>query len=302
MKNIEKVGMIVCSIISLLSVNTANALNYEVTSNVSDLVQLRPQSDPWQKISQQIIGLSGMPTGAKFNSSPYSFLMAPGQAAKYLFSTEGGLILGVGSVENKIFVAVDRSSAGAVYKGLEMAASCCGQTFLYATDFFNGKVDMFNKSFQPLSSFKNSSIPSGYGPFNVKLINDLLYVTYAKQLGPQNQDAAPGEGNGFIDLFSTSGAFVKRLISGGYLNSPWGLSVAPPNFGEFSNTLLVGNFGDGTIQSYHPSTGKFLGYLTDANQVPLSIQGLWSLEFDAKGTLHFTTRSSNETGLILPLP
>jgi uncharacterized protein (TIGR03118 family) len=330
MKNLLKMGLIAYSVIGLLSIQTATASHYEVTSLVSDLASLAPHTDPhlinpwglfftpnghlWVsdngsnfatayslngKVSSHEIQAAGGPTGAKYNPSPYTFLLAIGQPARYLFSTEAGTILGFNSVENKMVVAADKSASGSVYKGLEMGVSCCQQSFLYATDFHNGKVDIFNKSFQIVGSCKSAAIPSGYAPFNVKMINDLLYVTYAKQQGPQNHDDEPGTGHGFIDLFNIWGTFMRRLISGGHLNSPWGLALAPANFGEFSNTLLVGNFGDGKIHSYDPSTGKFLGHLADANNLPIAIEGLWSLEFDSKGILYFTAGPGQESaGLI----
>src|SRR5262249_56892945 len=115
-------------------------------------------------------------------------------------------------------------------------------------------------------------------PFNVQNINGLLYVTYAKREAGGTDDVA-GHGNGFVDIFTTSGFLVKRLVKHGHLNSPWGLALAPPNFGKFSNALLVGNFGDGRISAFDPNTGQFLGQMRDTSGRPIRIDGLWGLRF-----------------------
>jgi uncharacterized protein (TIGR03118 family) len=136
-------------------------------------------------------------------------------------------------------------------------------------------------------------------------MNDLLYVTYALQRPPLNQDDDPGPGHGFVNIFDTSGDLIMRLISQGNLNSPWGLAIAPSTFGQFSGALLVGNFGDGTINAYDPNTGAFLGQLLDGVGNPIVIHGLWSLEFNSHGVLYFTAGPLGETyglaGTITPL-
>ena len=177
-------------------------------------------------------------------------------------------------------VAVDDASSGAVFKGLAIGTSS-GSQFIYATDFHNNHIDVFNSTFGavvPAGSFTDPNMPAGFAPFGIQNIGNQLFVTYAKQDGRAHDDV-PGAGNGFVDVYVTSGHLLERLVSGGALNSPWGLAMAPANFGQFSNDLLVGNFGDGTIHAYDPTTGNLLGTVGDKNGDPLVIDGLWALQF-----------------------
>src|SRR5205814_3985839 len=142
------------------------------------------------------------------------------------------------------------SGSGAVYKGLAMG-SRAGGNFLFATNFHSGAIDVFDTNFVPVINpiaFQDPNLPAGYAPFNIANIGGQLYVTYAKQDADKHADVA-GDGNGFIDVFDTSGVLAKRLVSRGPLNSPWGMAVAPAGFGEFSHALLVGNFGNGRINA-----------------------------------------------------
>jgi uncharacterized protein (TIGR03118 family) len=158
----------------------------------------------------------------------------------------------------------------------------------YATNFNSGKIDVFNNSFGTASlpgSFTDPNLPSGYAPFGIQNIGGKLYVTYAVQDSAKHDDVA-GAGNGIVDVFDTNGNFLQRLVSNGSsspLNSPWGLALAASNFGQFSGDLLVGNFGDGTINVFDPVTGAFLGTLDDANGNPIVIEGLWGLLFGNGG-------------------
>jgi len=179
--------------------------------------------------------------------------------------------------------------------GLAIAATNSG-TFLYAANFKGGTIDVFDSSFHSATlsaSFKDSTIPAGFAPFNVQNIDGQLYVTFAKQNAEQHDDVA-GPGNGFVDVFDSNGNLIRRLVSNGPLNSPWGLALAPATFGPLGNDLLVGNFGDGTINAFDPVTGQYLGPVRDAAGNPISIEGLWSLEFGNGGlagdrnTLFFT--------------
>jgi uncharacterized protein (TIGR03118 family) len=187
-------------------------------------------------------------------------------------------------------IAVNNSSSGAVYKGLAIATTS-GGTFIYATNFHAAKVEVYDQTFSPVNqpgAFVDPKIPAGYAPFGIQNIAGKIYVTYAKQLLPDKEDDQAGPGRGFVDVFTPSGEFVRRLISHGHLNSPWGLALAPADFGTFSNKLLVGNFGDGRINVYDPVTGKFEGRLkTDENR-PVQIDGLWALAFgnDANAGKH----------------
>jgi uncharacterized protein (TIGR03118 family) len=183
----------------------------------------------------------------------------------------------------------------AIYKGLAIGSNG-GNDFLYATDFHNNRIDVFNSTFGLTTlagNFTDPNVPVGFAPFGIQNISGQLFVTYAKQ-DAAAEDDAPGPGNGFVDIFDTSGNFVKRLVSQGNLNSPWGLAQAPANFGELSNALLVGNFGNGRINAYNPSTGVLVGTLSDAGGIPVTIDGLWGLTFgnglanQATNTLFFT--------------
>jgi uncharacterized protein (TIGR03118 family) len=221
-------------------------------------------------------GGAGAPTGEAFNGTS-DFAIGTTGKALFLFSTEDGTLIGwnAASGTNAQIVA-DRSGAHAVYKGLALASNG-GQNFLYATDFHNARIDQFDATFHLVNSFTDSSVPAGYAPFGIQNINGSLYVTFAKQLAPDNEDDDSGPGRGFVDIFNPNGTLTKRLISQGALNSPWGLAIAPAGFGTFSGMLLVGNFGDGAINAYDPNTGAVAGQLGNPDGSPLSINGLWSL-------------------------
>jgi uncharacterized protein (TIGR03118 family) len=217
---------------------------------------------------------SGAPDGQVFNPNPSNFL-----GAHFIFASENGGVDAWSTGSS----AVNRvgTSTSSVYKGLTIGSNNSG-TFLYVANFRAGTIDVFTSAFAPASlagSFTDPHLPAGYAPFNVQNINGKLYVTYAVQDAAKHDDVA-GAGNGIVDVFDTSGNFLQRLVSnGGVLNSPWGLAMAPSNFGEFSNDLLVGNFGDGTVNAFDPKTGALIGTLTDASGHDIVIQGLWGLMF-----------------------
>jgi uncharacterized protein (TIGR03118 family) len=247
------------------------------------------------------IGAVESPSGQVFNSTP-AFEITAGNPAMFLFATESGKICGWNpSVDaGNAKLLVDQSGSGAVYKGLALAAHSSG-LLLYAANFNTGTIDVFDGKFQPTTvsgGFKDPNLPSGFAPFNIHKIGRELYVTYAKQDGARHDDVA-GPGNGFINVFDTDGDFLLRLTSNGPLNSPWGITLAPDFFGDYSNTLLVGNFGDDTINAFDPFNGTFLGALQDASGAPIVNPGLWALQFgnghdggDAN-TLYFTAGISN---------
>jgi uncharacterized protein (TIGR03118 family) len=201
-----------------------------------------------------------------------------------LTATEEGTILAASLQVNRsnAVVVVNNSASGAVYKGLTLVRANIfnrsGGQVLWAADFKNGKVDVFDRSFRPIRSFTDPTIPHGFAPFNVRALNGMVFVTFAKRAAEGEDDEA-GPGNGFVDVFSSSGMFLRRVASRGPLNSPWGLAISPANFGRFSNALLVGNFGDGRINAFSLSSGAFIGQLTDPNGQPITIDGLWSLNF-----------------------
>ena len=235
--------------------------------------------------------------GVVFNDMA-GFNVAPGKPALFLFATEDGTISGWSSAADPVnaILMVDNSANGAQYTGLAIANSDAGDPMLYAANFRAGTVDSFDGNFAPAASpgrFSDPTLPAGFAPFNIQKIGRKLYVTYAMQDG-QGQEGIAGPGNGFVNVFDFNGNLLGRLISNGNLNSPWGVALAPENFGDFSHALLVGNFGDGTIHAYDPCSGDHLGTLNDPNGQVISIPGLWALRFgnghnggDAT-TLYFT--------------
>ncbi len=219
------------------------------------------------------------PTGTVFNGTDDFVVSGNGTSgpAIFIFVTEDGTISGWNPGVNLMGAirVVDNSGLSAVYKGLASAQTSRGN-FLYATNFHDGVVEMYNSHFQLVKTFTDINVPPGFAPFNIRNINGKLYVTFAEQQENKKDDLA-GPHHGFVDVFDTSGNKLRRLISGGVLNSPWGLALAPANFGRFSNDLLVGNFGDGRISAFNPVTGAFVGQLLNKNGAVLSIDGLWMI-------------------------
>lgn len=239
-------------------------------------------------------------TGQVFNSTS-SFELAAGKPATFLFAAEEGTISGWNSTVNaNAVLMVDNSASGAVYKGLALGVTSNGPV-LYAANFSAGTIDVFDGAFKPVKlagTFSDGNLPAGFAPFNIQRFGKKLFVTYAQQNDSKRRDVA-GPGNGFVSIFDLDGNFVKRLVSNGPLNSPWGLAVTPGFFGDYSNVLLVGNFGDGAINAFDPITGDFLGVLLDSGGNPIAIEGLWGLQFgNSKNggdalTLYFTAGISN---------
>jgi uncharacterized protein (TIGR03118 family) len=217
------------------------------------------------------------PTGVVFNSNAASF-----GGARFIFSTEDGVIASWQNVpvgNTNAVRQIDNSASGAVYKGLAIVNNG-GQNLIYATDFHNNKIDVFTTGAAPNSfvqaalpgKFTDPNLPAGYAPFGIQNIGGQLYVTYAlREAG--GDDDVPGAGHGFVDVFDTNGNLLQRFASDDTLNSPWGIALAPGDFGEFSNDLLIGNFGDGRISAFNLATSKLVG------QLNLQIEGLWALQF-----------------------
>jgi len=225
----------------------------------------------------------GTPTGLVVNSTTDAFVVsADSQAgpAAFLFATEDGTILGWSPTVNRTqaLIAVDRSSAGAVYKGLALASTSTG-TYLYATNFHAGVVEIYDQHFAPVTTFTDPTVDANFAPFGIQTIGGQIYVTFAKQKQPDLHDDEAGPGNGFVDVFAPDGTFVRRVAAHGTLNSPWGLALAPDGFGPFSHHLLVGNFGDGRINAFDVDSGEFDSQLLDPEGNPLTINGLWALQF-----------------------
>jgi uncharacterized protein (TIGR03118 family) len=224
----------------------------------------------------------GEPTGGVTNTTSDFIIAANGQAAKFIYAGEGGTIHAWNTGDSTRTVA-DRSSTGAVYKGLAIANDG-GSNFLYVANFRGKKVDVYDRNFSYITSkpFNDPNIPAGYGPFNIQNINGNLYVTYAKLLAPDNEDDERGAGNGFVDVFSPNGNLIKRFASQGVLNSPWGIAVAPSGFGKYKDAILIGNFGDGHISAFD-ANGTYMGQLENGNNSVLAIDGLWGLVFPQNG-------------------
>jgi uncharacterized protein (TIGR03118 family) len=215
------------------------------------------------------------PTGQVYNPGPGFSIN--GNATHFLFDSEDGAISGWSGGSSAV-IAVNNGNAdpslNAVYKGLAISGLNGGT--LYATNFRAGEVEMYNSNFGLVKSFTDPTLPAGYAPFNVRDLNGELYVTFALQDSAKHDDVA-GPGNGFVDIFDLNGNLVTHLISHGVLNSPWGLEVAPSTFGQFAGDLLVGNFGDGTINAFDATNGTLEGTLDGSNGMPLDIGDLWSL-------------------------
>jgi uncharacterized protein (TIGR03118 family) len=209
----------------------------------------------------------GAPTGQVFNDTR-GF-----GGAKFIFASENGAIDAWSSGSS---AQTEATVPDAVFKGLALAGPK-GHPMLYATDFHHGMVDVFDSSFAPAGSFTDPSVPAGFAPFGIQAVDGRLYVTFAKQDADAEDDVA-GPGNGVVDVFRPDGRLQRRLITGGALNSPWGIVVAPGGFGRFGHDLLVGNFGDGAINAYDKNSGKPKGTLTGPGGVP-AIDGLWGLRF-----------------------
>ena len=235
------------------------------------------------------------PTGQVFNSTT-AFVLSGGQPATFLFAGEDGTISGWnGPAGPNAIIMVDNSASGAVYKGMALGANSLGP-LLFAANFNAGAIDVFDGNFSQVTLsglFTDPDLPPGFAPFNIQNLGGRLYVTYALQDDAKEDDVS-GPGNGFVDVFDFDGNLIQRLVSNGNLNSPWGLALAPSQFGDFSNSLLVGNFGDGTVNAYDPGSGAYLGTLQDATGAAIVIPGLWGLLFGNGGnggdanTLYFT--------------
>jgi len=264
---------------------TGTSTLYDVNGAAQSLVVTIPTSGA---------ATGGEPTGTIFNST------SDFGGAKFIFAGEDGVIT-AWTTGTKAQVVADRSSQDAVYKGIAMASSG-GANFLYATNFKHNTIDVFDATFQFVKSFTDPGVPSGYAPFGIQNINGKLYVTFAKQKAPQNEDDDPGVGNGFVDVFNPDGTMSSRFASNGKLNSPWAIALAPTGFGTFSGDILVGNFGDGQIGAYDPVSGAFIDFLRTDSGDPISINGLWGLAVGPAAqpsTLFFSAGPNNEANGLL---
>jgi uncharacterized protein (TIGR03118 family) len=261
-------------------------------------------------------GTQSAPTGVVFNGSATDFLIAPGVSAHFIFATEDGTISGWAGGQNAVLVVdnSDKGSAnGAVYKGAT-SGEINDKKYLYVTNFRSAKVEVYDTNFKRVhlgeEAFDADHIPRGFAPFNIQNIGGTLFVTYAKQDAPRHDDVA-GAGLGFVEIFTTEGKHIGHLQHGDWFNAPWGVVWTTRDFGEFSNAILVGNFGSGWIAAFNGFTYKFMGFVKAPDDSILTIDGLWSLTFANDGTaglantLYFTAGINGEQdglfGMITPV-
>jgi uncharacterized protein (TIGR03118 family) len=257
---------------------------------------------------------TGNPTGIVFNGSPTDFLVS-GQPALFIFVSEDGTISAWNpNVNATSAIRVNNPSKNAIYKGATIA-EIDGKKYLLVTNFHSGRIEKYDSHFArvPMSEelFDDDQLPSGFAPFNIQGVGPNVYVSYAKQ-DAEKRDDVHGPGLGYVDVYSPSGKLLQRLQHGPWFNGPWGIVLAPADFGEFSHTVLIGNFGDGTIAAFNPVTGQFLGNMRTPQGCVLTIDGLWALNFgggDAKSgpanTLFFTAGPDDESnglfGTLMPI-
>ncbi|MEO7415153.1 MAG: TIGR03118 family protein [Opitutaceae bacterium] len=254
-------------------------------------------------------GVPGVPTGQVFNTAAASGAF---NGDTFLFASATGTISGwrnaLGTTAETL---VNNFSTGAAYLGLAIGTTA-GNSYLYAANFGNSRIDVIPSAGAPAlaGSFSDPNLPAGYAPFNVQNIGNNLFVTYALH-GAGGQEET-GLGKGLIDMYDLNGNLIRRFASNGFLDAPWGLAIAPSSFGQFGGNLLVGNFGDGTINAFNLTTGGFMGTLRDVNGNPLVNEGLWGITFGNGGnggnvnTLYLAAGIQGEThGLfasVTPVP
>jgi uncharacterized protein (TIGR03118 family) len=281
-------------------------------------------------------GTQSTPTGIVFNGSSTDFRLKNGKSAHFIFVTEDGTIsawAGGQNAELEVDNSDNGSSHGAVYKGAT-SGEIKGHRFLYVTNFRAARVEVYDSTFKRVHLGEDAfdpdgdcdredhgdrdrrddcdteRIPEGFAPFNVQNIGGVLFVTYAKQDGPKHDDVA-GPGSGFVEIFTPRGRHIGHLEHGDWLNSPWGVVWTTRDFGEFSNSILVGNFGSGWIAAFNGFTYKFEGLLKNPDNSIMTIDGLWSLTFGNDGgagpanTLFFSAGINDESnglfGTITPV-
>lgn len=256
------------------------------TSGLASLYSGGVGGSPFQADPLVVSIPGGSPTGVVPNSST-SFVVQSGAAsgpASFLFGSDSGNITGWSSnvppPAPSASAQTAATTAGAVYKGLALATNG-GQNLLYAADFHDNRIDVFNSTFNRISlagNFNDPNLPVGYAPFNIANIGGRLLVSYAMQDATGHNDV-PGVSHGIVDAFDYNGNFLRTLINGGPLNSPWGMAVAPAGFGDFSGELLVANAGDGKINAFDPTTGLYQGTLASPSGNPLVLNGVHGLSF-----------------------
>ena len=280
-----------------------NGAGVSTLYNAAGVAQPLPPNGPLVvTIPSPTDGATSTPTGTVFNYTT-GFELVPGKKAIFLFVTEDGTISGwnPGVKPTESVIMVNRAGK-AVYKGCTLATTKFG-TFLYVVNFKSGDIEVYDSKFQRVRGFDFDSRDEhghhGFVPFNIQNVGGSLVVTYAKKEKGSN-DEAHGAGLGSVAIFNPFGRLIQRLDRGPFLNAPWGVAEAPSDFGVFSHRLLIGNFGDGTINAFNPISGEFEGKLLDATGAPLWIDGLWALSFGSNGAsgsaieLYFTAGPNDE--------
>jgi uncharacterized protein (TIGR03118 family) len=253
-------------------------------------------------------GLAGpsAPTGMVFNGTA-DFALATNNPALFIFSTANGTIAAWGPPATPVtagvstaITKVDESKAGAVFTGLTWV-EIDGAHFLLAANFSQDRIEAFDTNFARVSladmPFHDDRVPSGFAPYNVQAVGATVVVTYAKQNASRTAaNDNCGEQCGFVAIFTATGRFLQHLENGPWFRAPWGVALAPQDFGFFSHDLLIGNRFGGTIAAFDVVSGKFLGNLLDASDSPIAINGLWGLEFDNRGPNEAGTTANPSTG------
>lgn len=280
---------------------TGKATLYTGTGTAAPLVVTIPTGDAG-------MSATGTPTGQVFNGTS-DFQIAPNKPALFMFVTEDGTISGwnPGVNPNSAVIETNTKSAS-VFKGAALATMNdpklgIAMNFLYVADFRGGQIKIYDKNFHPISlgeeAFRDDHVRAGFAPFNVQNIGGNIYVAYAKQ-DSQKHDEVDGAGLGYVDVYTPWGHLINRLEHGPWLNAPWGMTQAPSDFGVYSHDILVGQFGSGNIDVFDSVTGKFKGMLNGADNMPITIDGLWGINFGSGGTsgpantLFFAAGSNDE--------
>ena len=227
---------------------------------------------------------AGMPAGSVTAAGATGLLLPNGSKASFLFSTLDGTISGwngkLGTTNAVAEIAINNNAAGASYPGLAILTNSTS-SYILAANFGKGDaIEVYDNTFKSTKlagSFTDPTLPANYAPFSVHVLGSQVFVAYALRTSATPYAVVSGSGNGIVSVFDTSGNFVSRVVTGGNLNAPWGVAIAPATFGIFSSDLLIGNFGDGTINVYDPKSFSYLGQLMDTNGKSLVYASLWEL-------------------------
>ncbi len=259
-------------------------------------------------IPAAVSGNTGTPTGTIYNGVATNFLLGPGLPARFLFVTEDGTIAGWNSAAglapgatppSKTAVTMVTRTDGSIFKGMT-SGNIGTNTYLYIANFGKSRVDVYDTAFHRVhlgeDSFKDEEIPEDYAPFNVQAIGNDIVVVYAKKEAGST-DETDGVGLGRIDVYNSSGQLLNRFQHGSWLNAPWGIALAPTDFGFYSHDLLIGQFGSGNIAAYDLFSGRFKGLLEDASGAPIAIDGLWDISVGNASAGNYNAASAPATEL-----